>query len=279
MTAGRRTIIGLGIVGLGGIVVALAIATRGPAPRAEAAAEAATPAGQPPVAAPADWLAAGAASGAPAAAPVGSALAEAPTAEGPTVDDILQARADDSADALTVLLAGVESRDAVVVAESTNALVARGAVAALPVLVEHDVPGRPWAAPSVIDALGRLASVAAPEQRSEVVDRLVALMHQEKHRGAIESQGNLLQIYEALGLTGDAQAIEPLEHELVDPGVPTALKVVVVQALVALSATRSRGILEQLKARLAADTTADAYEAELQRDLLVVIRDALVKLS
>ena len=135
------------------------------------------------------------------------------------------------------------------------------------------------AAPSVIDALGRLGARATPEERSEVVDHLVALMHAEKRRGAVESQGNLLQIYEALGATGDPRAIPPLEQELVDPSVGTAPKVVVVQSLVALQATQSRGVLERLHAELAALTTDGGFEAQLRAELIAAIQDALVKLS
>ncbi len=165
------------------------------------------------------------------------------------------------------------------VAEAANGLVSRSAVAALPVLVDHDVIKRPWAAPSIIDAMGRLAAIAPPEQRTEAVDRLIALMHEEKVRGAQESQGNLLQIYEALGLSGDPRAVPPLEQELVDPTVKTAPKLVVVQALVALRSTSSRPLLERLASQLVTVPSTDSFEAELRRDLLAAIREALVKLS
>jgi len=236
-----------------------------------------------PVAAPAAQVAAPA----PAApAPPPSAIAPRTTvgtspsgAEAPSIDDVLRARTDGSPEGMAVLLAGIESTDAVVVAEATNALVAHGAIWTLPALIEQDVLARPWAAPSVIDALGRIGALAPPEQRAEVVDRLVALMRVEKTRGSQESLGNLIQIYEALGHTGDPRAVEPLELELVDRTVPTAPKVVIVQALVALRATRSLSVLERVGAELSAPSTATGFEAELQRDLLGAIRDALVKLS
>lgn len=276
MSAGRRNLLGIGLaaLGLGALVLALATVAGSPADGAAAPATSRTapPAHVPSAQVPPARVPAVHAPGT-ATAPAAAAAAS------PTVDDILAAGADGSVDAMVVLLTGVESADAVVVAEATNALVARGAVAALPVLVEHDILGRPWAAPSVIDALGRLAAIAAPDQRAEVIDRLVALMHEEKHRGAVESQGNVIAIYEALGQTGDPRAIGPLEGELVDPTVPTAPKVAVVQALVALRATRSRDVLARVQAQLAAAPLADGLEAELQRDLLVAIRDALVRLS
>ena len=210
-----------------------------------------------------------------AAAPIASpprAVVEQPSGT-PTIDGVLAATgADELVDALA-------STDAVVVAEAVNALIAHRAVSALPVLVEFDVLGKPWAAPSVIHALGRLGAIATPEERADVVARLVALLHAEKRRGAVESQGNLLEIYEALGHTGDASAIEPLERELVDPAVGIAPKVVVVQALVTLGATQSRALLEQLYAQLETSAAGVGFEAELKRDLLAVIREALVRLS
>ena len=197
----------------------------------------------------------------------------------PTIDDVLRAQADPTAAALEVLVAGLDADDAVVVAEAANGLIARGAVSALSVLVAYDVLGRPWAAPSVIAALGRLGAVAEREQRADVTARLLSLMAEEKRRGARESQGNLLQIYEALGQTGDPQAVPALERELFDPTVGTAPRVVVVQALVALRAQQSRGVLEQLRDQLATSADGVGFEAELRRDLLAAIRDALVQLS
>lgn len=263
-------------VGVVGIVIAALLATRDrtPAPAAHSTA-AATPAGSTvPLVSPA----------APPAR-VAQAVAVAPSAPAlddlvPSAEDLVAARAEVSPESTAVLIAALESTDAIVVAEATNALVSRGAVSELPVLIAHDVIGRPWAAPSVIDAMGRLAKVAAPEERDLVIDRLFALLEEEKRRGAVESQGNMLQIYEALAQTGDPRAAVRLEQELLDPTVATAPKVAVVQALVALRATASRGTLARLHDELvAAAPPADAFEAELRRDLVTALRDALVALS
>jgi hypothetical protein len=192
----------------------------------------------------------------------------------PTLDDVL------AVDAPTdVLVTALADSDPIVVGESVNALVAREAHAAIPALLAIDVISRPRAAPSIIYALGRLATNAQPADREAAVDKLLALMAAEKKRGAQESQGNLLQIYEALGDTGDARAIAPLERELLDTTVPTAPKVVVVQALVALQARDSKGVLEQVAAQVAPSTVDTSFEAELRRDLVTVIQKALVQLS
>jgi hypothetical protein len=263
----------VGLVGAAGVVLAIAVSVR---TTAQTPAEVARPAAVEP---------------APAAVPPGDVEVDvvaraanhdrgAPVAVAElAVEDVLRAQAEPTVAALDVLLAGLESTDAIVVAEASNGLVARGALSALPVLVAFDVIGRPWAAPSVIDALGRLAAQAEADERGEAIARLVALMHEEKRRGALESQGNLLQIYEALGQTGDSRAVAPLEGELLDPAVQTAPKVVVVQALVALRAQASRAPLERLRDQLQRSAPGHGLEAELRRDLLSAIELALVQLS
>ncbi len=178
-----------------------------------------------------------------------------------------------------VLVAGLTSTDAVVVAESANGLVARGALSALPSLVELDIVARPWAAPSAIYAMGRIAAKAEAEDRANVVDHLLALLASEKRRQSPEALANLLHIYEALGQTGDARAIGPLEAELLDRSVATAPKVIVVHALVALGARQSKATLERVANELAPTTTGDDFEAAVRRDLLAAIREALVQLS
>lgn len=261
----RRLGVVVGLVGVGGLAIWLAISVRGIPPTRSVVPESV------------------AASPAPAtrtdAERRGPEALARPSAAASSIEDVLRARADPTAAGIEVLVAGLDADDAVVVAEAANGLVARGAVSALADLVAYDVLGRPWAAPSIIDALGRLGAVAEREQRADVTERLLSLMEEEKRRGARESQGNLLQIYEALGQTGDPQAVPPLERELVDPTVGTAPRVVVVQALVALRAQRSRGVLERLRDQLATSAEGVGFEAELRRDLLAAIRDALVQLS
>ncbi len=211
---------------------------------------------------------------APAAAAAGDVIA-APSPS-PSIDDVMQAQA---SGAIDVLVAGLSATDAVVVAESANGLVARGALSAIPSLVELDVVARPWAAPSVIYAMGRLAALASDEERGLAVERLLALLAAEKERNSPEALANLLHIYEALGHTGDARAIAPLEHELADRRVATAPKVVVVQALVQLGARQSRPALERALVELAPTLVGDDFEAAVRRDLEAAIREALVQLT
>jgi hypothetical protein len=200
-------------------------------------------------------------------------------ADAPSIDEVMQAQSSTEPGTVDVLVAGLTSTDAVVVAESANGLVARGALSALPALVEIDIVARPWAAPSVIYATGRIAAKAEPDERANAVDHLLALLASEKRRPSPEALANLLHIYEALGATGDARAIAPLERELVDRSVATAPKVIIVQSLVALGARQSRPTLERVRDELAPTTTGEDFEAAIRRDLLAAIRDALVELS
>lgn len=196
-----------------------------------------------------------------------------------SIDDVIAAGEDVGTDRTDLLVIALDSEEAVVVAEAANALVSRKAIAALPALMDQDIPSRPWAAPSVIDAMGRLAAEAPLQQRADVVDHLVKLLEVEKRRESIEALGNTIQIYEALGQTGEAKAIAALERELVDPTVETAPKVVIVQSLVALKAVQSKELLARVQAEVAALPPTDGLEAELRKDLLNVLGEALVALS
>lgn len=195
----------------------------------------------------------------------------------PTMDDLQAAFADDTSN--SVLIAGLDAKDPVVIAEAANALVGRGALDAIPALLEADIIGRPAAAPSLIYALGKLGASASDYDHDRVVDRLLALLAQEKKRGAQESGGNLLQIYEALGDTGDDRAIAALEIELADASVKTAPKVVIVQALVTLGARQSKPVLERLASSIVTMPSDDDFEMAVRRDLLTAIREALIQLS
>ncbi|HEY4059884.1 MAG TPA: hypothetical protein VGM39_24885, partial [Kofleriaceae bacterium] len=184
----------------------------------------------------------------------------APTAATITVDDVMAAQQSTELGAVEAMIEGLGSTDAVVVAESANGLVGRGVLSALPVLEEMDIAARPWAAPSAIYAMGALAAKASPDQRAETVDRLLALLASEKQRPATDALANLLQIYQALGQSGDPRAIGPLEAELADASVATAPKVVVVQALVALGARDSVPTLVKLRDQLAPQAVGPDFE-------------------
>lgn len=190
---------------------------------------------------------------------------------------IRHARNSPGRDGTEALLAAMLSDDAVVVAEAGKALVQRDDTQAIPALAKIDLRKSGGAGLSVIETLGKLAGKADGGDKSAAVDRLLQMLAQEKQHGGPETPGNLLQIYEALGDTRDARAAGALERELADPGVERAPKVVVVQALAKIAAPSSRAAL--LRARNAEQATKleDAFEAELQRDLLKAIEEALAK--
>jgi hypothetical protein len=191
---------------------------------------------------------------------------------------IRRAKADPTESGTAALVASMSSDDPVVVAEAAKALVLRKDTAAIPALTMIDLRTSGGAGLSVIETLGKLGGMADADGKSAAVERLLAMLAEEKQHDDPETPGNLLQIYEALGQTRDARAAGPLENELADPEVGRAPKVVVVQALAQIGEPRSRAALLRARALEVATKLGDAFEAEVQRDLLAAIDTALTKL-
>lgn len=198
--------------------------------------------------------------------------AEAPN---PAVLAVLAARDDRTPAGTRSLITSLTSEDEIVVAEATKALIERGATEAIGPLARIDLTSAAGSGLSIIDALGRLGAVATDSDRGVAVDRLIEMLAEEKRRGARESPGNLLQIYEALGKTGDPRAAAPLEAELLDPTVPRAPKVVIVGSLVQLAQPSSRAALETALTTESAAVGSDAFEEEIRVELVGVIAAAL----
>ncbi|MBL8624361.1 MAG: hypothetical protein JNK64_23845 [Myxococcales bacterium] len=271
-----RATLAIGAVAVAGLA-ALVIARGGSSPAGTAAPttmDAAGPAALPaptvpapaPVAAPAAAQAAVAPTPTSAATPAGGAYA---------MDDLKLALADPSDDGTARLIDGLASDDVVVVGEAADGLVARRATGAIVALAAIDLDARPGVIPAVVDSLGKLGGAADGAARDAAVTRLLALLRSEKAKGAAAIPSTLLYVYEALGRTGDPRAVAPLTDELADARVGTAAKVVVVEALARLGATGSRDALAALRARLVGAPSPDAFEAELQRDLIAAIDQAL----
>lgn len=196
-------------------------------------------------------------------------------ASDPAVQAVLAARLDDSPRGTKTLIANLTSKDDVVVAEAAGGLIARGATEAIEPLAKIDLPTAAGSGLSIIDALGKLSGLADADERKVAVDRLIEMLAEEKRRGAPESPGNLLQIYEALGETHDPRAATALEAELVDPTVPRAPKVVIVQSLVKLAEPSSHAVLETALATERAAKESDAFEEEIRLELVGAIEEAL----
>ena len=201
-----------------------------------------------------------------------AALAE---AEAPEVVAVTTARGDVGSAGTDGLIAALSSRDEVVVAEAANALVARRATEAVEPLAGVDLERAAGSGLSIIDALGKLGGASGEQGRGVAVDRLIAMLAEEKRRGARETPGNLLQIYEALGDTGDPRAAPTLERELLDPHVARAPKVVVVASLVDLGQASSRAALETGLAAERAAKEQDSFEEEIRLELVSAIEAAL----
>jgi hypothetical protein len=195
-----------------------------------------------------------------------------------TLGPLKAAQADPSERGTDALIAALKSPDAVVVAEATKTLIERRATRAIDALAEIELSDAAGSGLSIIDALGRLGALADGDERTQAVERLLAQLASEKQRAAPESPGNLLQLYEALGRTGDARAAKALEQELVDPEVGRAPKVVIVQSLVWLAQASSRAALEQARKYQAETLATDDFDAELRSELLAAIDAALMLL-
>lgn len=196
-------------------------------------------------------------------------------AAGSAVRAVLSAAADPSQSGTNTLIANLTSEDEVVVAEAARALVARRATEAIGPLSKIELSAAAGSGLSIIDALGKLGGAAEGAERTTAVDRLIAMLAEEKRRGARESPGNLIQIYEALGQTGDPRAAPPLEAELLDPSVPRAPKVVIVASLVLLGQDSSRAAFETALATERAARGSDDFEEEIRVELVSAIEAAL----
>jgi hypothetical protein len=196
------------------------------------------------------------------------------------VREVSLAKADLTEEGTLALIENLKSDDMVVVAEAADALVARRATSAIGTLSTMDIHATDGIAPSVIHALGRLGKMADvdSDERQSAVDRLLALLDEEKRRDARDSGANLLHIYEALGATGDGRAAPALERELEDVHLGIAPKVVVVQALTRIGAPSTRAVVVQVRSSVAAIVGNDAYEAALRQDLLDAMDTALTTL-
>lgn len=192
----------------------------------------------------------------------------------PALAALRAAKSDPSAAGTEALVKALAADDALLVIEAADGLVARRATQALPALAKIDIKRSTNIAPAVIEAMGRLSGMAAGADHTTAVDRLLALLAQEKARGAPESRANLLQIYEALGDTKDARAAPALEAELRSDAVPRAAKNVIVQALGNIGAPSSRPALLELRAALATPER-EPFEEAIRVELIEAIDQTL----
>jgi len=265
----RRSALVAAVLVVTGLVAARAATTSSAPTRSEAPPQAADPPASPPVERAASAIAV-APSAAPAIAVPAAATAATAAAEAP------RERADANVPRTTdVLLEALGSSDPFVVLTAADDLAARKATRAVPILAAIDIRKSAHSAPSVINALGRLASGADSASRTTATDRLLALLAQERVRSAPESSGNVLALYEALGRTLDPRAAAALEAELVDPTVTHAAKTVVVAALVRLQQPSSGPPLRALQRELGVFVAKSPLEEEVRGELAVAVERAL----
>jgi hypothetical protein len=150
--------------------------------------------------------------------------------------------------------------------DAIDTLAARGDVGRLPELLAFDPASDPFAAPSVIAAIGNIGRLASPAARRNALERLLSLLASEKERNGQDSAGNVVALVEAIGALGDPSAAPALLRELEDEFHDTAGKTNIVEALARLGA-RATPAIARLRHRLVEHPAVDPFERELEGEL------------
>ena len=178
-----------------------------------------------------------------------------------------------------VLVRALDGDDPVAKIEAIDELARRKHHAALPRLLRIDPSADPFVGPTAIIGLGQLARDADPSSREAAVTRLAKLLEAEKARQGMDSPGTILVIVEALGKIGTPSSARVLERELVDPVHPTAARVAIVEALEACGQSDSHAALSAFRASFRPSAAGDAFEREIENDLLATLDRALRTLA
>lgn len=177
------------------------------------------------------------------------------------------------------LIAALSDADPIAVVEAADGLVARRSRAGALALTTVDVRRSGELGPEVIDAMGKM-SAADPTVRSALVTHLLDLLAQEKSRlPAPDAAANLLELYEALGESGDPAAAPALEVELEDPTVGMAAKVEVAKSLEHIGAERSALALRRELQLLVGRTEPDDFAEQVRVELVSALREAITALG
>ena len=191
------------------------------------------------------------------------------------LDAVRAAIADDASPSSTeVLMRALDSDDPVAKLEAIDELARRKHVAALGPLMKIDPSDDPFVGPTALLALGRLSHEAGNARAEEAVARLEKLLAAEKERQGTDSPGNMLLVFEALGLTKVASAARVLERELVAPEHGTAAKVAIVDALEVCGQRSSVPALAAYRSAFQVQA-ADDFERQLELDLATALERAL----
>lgn len=201
----------------------------------------------------------------PSAASPGAPLEVAPE---PGLASVRAASLDPSADGARLLMQALDGSDPVAKLEAIDALVERRHLPALAPLLRFTPADDPYLAPTVLVGLGELGGHAPPPERRAVLDRLLALLREEKTRGGADSAGNVITIVESIGRLGDPGGASALERELADPFHDVTNQTAIVKSIGLLGQRSSVDALERFRAGLDLGKTADPFERELESDLV-----------
>lgn len=191
---------------------------------------------------------------------------------------VREAKRSDTDASTAVLMRALDSDDSPAKLEAIDELVRRKHGPALGRLLKMDPADDPFVGPTALLGVGQLAREADPASRDAAVTRLEKLLESEKARQGMDSPGNILVIFEALGRIASPSAARVLERELVDPAHGTAAKVAIVDAIEECGQRSSVSALAAFREGFQV-TAQDAFEREIEADLVKAIDRAITELG
>lgn len=154
----------------------------------------------------------------------------------------------------------------------------RGAVEALPRLLELDPDADPALTPTLIGTIGRLARDAEPAQRTAAVVRLGAWLAAQSEREGEAARGNVAVIVDTLAQLRAPEAGDVLSTALDGGKLPVHVATVAVQGLMHLGAPSARAAVLRFRQRLEAAPASTRFERELHDEALRAVDQALSRL-
>lgn len=162
--------------------------------------------------------------------------------------------------------------------EAINGLADRGELRVLPMLEAQDLARDPVISPSVINAVGKLARVAPPEQREHAVRTLERWLRELESSSAGEAPGYVVGLVQALSLSDSPAANSVLSDALERGQLPLSVETTVATALGAARDRSARAALEHFSRRIDALPATTGFEESLRREAKAAVEQSLAQL-
>lgn len=164
----------------------------------------------------------------------------------------------------TLVLGGDWSADR----EAIEAALAKKDVSALPALEAVDLTKNGYVAAAAIDAVGKLAPLAADSERKQAVATLARWLAAESARKSPDARGNVSILVDAMGETKSKEAVAPLLASLEAGDQPLHLETRIVQVLATLGDKAAVPAVERWSDRVSKESPPDDYGRELVKEAL-----------